>query len=422
MSMVTKPRGTNDILPGEVEKWIYIEGLIREVCQQYGYKEIRTPIFEHTELFIRGVGDTTDIVEKEMYTFTDRGNRSLTLRPENTAAVVRSYLENKLHTQPIPLKLYYAGPMFRYDRPQAGRYRQFHQFGIESIGGLDPMIDGEIIALVVDFFQRLGLQDLEVHLNSVGCPECRPAYREKLVEHLQTSVGNLCPDCQSRLDRNPLRILDCKVEKCQQQVREAPSVLEHLCQECDQHLVGVKAYLDALNIQYVLDPNLVRGLDYYTKTAFEIIYQGLGAQSTVCGGGRYDGLIQECGGSPTPAVGCALGLERLILTLEKKGIELPIAKGADVFLAPLGEKARLEAFKWMAKLRKAGLKTEIDYLARGLKAQMKQADRVGAKLAVILGEDELAKGVAVVRSMGESQQEEINLEALVDTLKNKLRA
>lgn len=422
MAIVTKPRGTNDFLPGEVEKWIYIEGLIREICQQYGYKEIRTPIFEHTELFTRGVGETTDIVEKEMYTFTDRGNRSLTLRPENTAAVVRSYLENKMHTQPIPVKLYYNGPMFRYDRPQAGRYRQFHQFGIESIGGLDPMIDGEIITLVIDFFQRLGLEDLEVHLNSVGCPECRPAYREKLVEHLRTSAHNLCPDCQSRLDRNPMRVLDCKVEKCKQQVGQAPSVLEHLCQECNQHLEGVKSYLDALNIKYVLDPNLVRGLDYYTKTAFEIIYQGLGAQSTVCGGGRYDGLIEECGGSPTPAVGCALGLERLILTLEKKGIELPLAKGADVFLAPLGEKARLAAFKLLAELRKAGIKTEIDYLARGLKAQMKQADRVGAKLTVILGEDELTKGVAVIRSMGESQQEEVTLDIILDTLKNKLRA
>lgn len=422
MAIVTKPRGTNDILPGEVEKWIYIEGLIRKICQQYGYKEIRTPLFEHTDLFIRGVGETTDIVEKEMYTFTDRGGRSLTLRPEGTASVARAYLENKIHTQVPPAKLYYTGPMFRYDRPQAGRYRQFHQFGIESIGGLDPMVDGEIIALVIDFLNRLGLEDLEVHLNSVGCPKCRPVYREKLIQYLRESAADLCGDCQSRLDRNPLRVLDCKAEKCKEHTEEAPSVLENLCEECGSHLEELKAYLDALKISYRLDPKLVRGLDYYTKTAFEIIYQDLGSQSTICGGGRYDGLIEECGGQPTPAVGCAMGIERLILTLEKKGIELPIAKGADVFLAPLGDKARREAFKLLSQLRKAGFKAEIDYLGRGLKAQMKQADRVEAKLAIILGQNELNKGVAVVRSMGESQQEEIALDKILDALENKLRA
>lgn len=419
MGNIAKPRGTNDILPGEVGKWIYIEGKIREICGQYGYEEIRTPVFEHTELFIRGVGETTDIVEKEMYTFTDRGERSLTLRPEGTSAVVRSYLENKMHTQAVPTKLYYIGPMFRYDRPQAGRYRQFHQFGIEAIGGLDPMIDGEIIALVVDFFQRLGLTDLEVHLNSVGCPECRPIYREKLIEYLKTSAGHLCSDCQSRLERNPLRVLDCKVEKCRERTSQAPSVLEHLCQECSEHLDGVKAYLDALNIKYRLNPKLVRGLDYYTKTAFEIIYQGLGAQSTVCGGGRYDGLVSECGGWPTPAVGCALGLERLILTLENKGVALPSRPGTDVFLAPLGDKARLEGFKILAHLRKAGVKAQIDYQGRGLKAQMKQADRLGAKFAVIIGDDELEKGTAILRYMGLGEQEEVQLDNLAAILQAK---
>jgi len=420
VAKITKPRGTNDILPGEVEKWIYIEAMIRKLCEQYGYQEIRTPIFEHTELFTRGVGETTDIVEKEMYTFTDRGDRSLTLRPEGTSAVVRAYLENKMHTQTSPVKLYYAGPMFRYDRPQAGRYRQFHQFGIESIGGLDPMIDGEIIALVVDFFQRLGLEDLAVHLNSVGCPKCRPLYRENLINYLRAAAPELCGDCQSRLEKNPLRVLDCKVEKCKEHTHGTPSILDNLCQECQEHLEGVKSYLDALGIKYALDPKLVRGLDYYTKTAFEIIYQGLGAQSTVCGGGRYDGLIEECGGTPTPAVGCALGIERLILTLEKKGIQLPTSGETNIFFAPLGQDARLQAFKLLADCRKAGLKAQIDYQGRGLKAQMKQADRLGASLVVILGEDELQKGTAVIRSMGESQQEEIALENLVASLQAKL--
>jgi len=421
MAYLTKPRGTNDILPGEVEKWIYIEGLLREICQQYGYQEIRTPVFENTELFIRGVGEATDIVEKEMYTFTDRGQRSLTLRPEGTSAVVRAYLENKMHTQAMPVKLYYMGPMFRYDRPQAGRYRQFHQFGIEALGTLDSMVDGEIIALVIDFFQRLGLKDLAVHLNSVGCPDCRPVYREKLIAYLRAQKENLCSDCQSRLERNPLRVLDCKVEKCQQSTADAPSILENLCFECEHHLTELKAYLAELGITYQLDPKLVRGLDYYTKTAFEIIYHGLGAQSTVCGGGRYDRLISECGGQPTPAVGCALGLERLILTLEKKEIALPLPEKTEVFFAPLGQNARLSAFTMLAKCRQEGIKAQIDYQARGLKAQMKQADRLGAKLAVIMGEDELARGAVIVRTMGESVQEEITKENLVAALKAKLK-
>lgn len=418
---INKPRGTNDILPDEAVKWVYIEKILRKICAEYGYQEIRTPIFEHTELFQRGVGETTDVVEKEMYTFTDRGDRSMTLRPECTASITRAYLENKMHALPQPNKLFYIGPMFRYDRPQAGRYRQFHQFGIESLGAADPMIDAEIIALVIDLYQRLGLTDLAVHLNSVGCPKCRAVYREKLIQHLRDKKEYLCEDCQSRLERNPLRVLDCKSEKCKEYTKDVPSVLDSLCEECADHLEGVKAYLDELSIPYELDPKLVRGLDYYTKTAFEIIYSGLGAQSTVCGGGRYDGLIKECGGADTPAVGCAMGLERLLLTLEKKGIDLPKPESLDVFIAPLGETAKKAAFSLMHKLRRAGLKTVTDYFGRSLKAQLKQADKRQAAVAVILGEAELEKGEAIVRVLATGEQEEAAISQLTEVITAKLK-
>ena len=311
--LTSGPRGTKDILPSVSGQWQYIEGKIREICNLFSYKEIRTPIFEHTELFLRGIGDTTDIVEKEMYTFTDRGERSLTLRPENTAAVVRAYLENKLYADNQLAKLFYIGPMFRYDRPQAGRYRQFHQFGIEAIGLSNPAVDAEIITLAVQFLQKLGLTELNLQLNSVGCPKCRPVYREKLQEFLQDKVEDLCNDCKSRYDRNPMRILDCKNEKCTALSQGAPEMIECLCDDCGTHFNKLKELLTATNISYNLNPRLVRGLDYYTKTAFEIQYEPLGAQSAVCGGGRYDGLIGECGGNDTPAIGFAIGIERVLL-------------------------------------------------------------------------------------------------------------
>ena len=305
--LTTGPRGTHDITPAEAANWRRVENSARMICEQYNYGEIRTPIFEHTELFLRGIGETTDVVQKEMYTFTDRGGRSVTLRPENTAAVVRAYLEHKLYADAAATKLFYIGPMFRYDRPQAGRLRQFHQFGIEAMGPAGPSVDAEVIAVAVRFFHSLGLQDLRLLINSVGCPKCRPQYRLKLQEFFQDKIGEFCENCQSRFDRNPMRILDCKEAKCNHLSAGAPEIVECLCEECRAHFDGLKQYLDAVGIDYILNPRLVRGLDYYTKTAFEIQYPPLGAQSAVCGGGRYDGLIEECGGAPTPGIGFAIG-------------------------------------------------------------------------------------------------------------------
>ena len=317
--LTTAPRGTKDILPRDVEAWRYLERTMREICAQYGYLEIRTPVFEHTELFLRGIGETTDVVEKEMYTFTDRGERSLTLRPENTASAVRSYVENKMYADPAPTKLFYIGPMFRYDRPQAGRYRQFHQFGVEALGVEGPNIDAEIILLAVQILQTLGLKDLKLKVNSVGCPKCRPLHREKLQEYFRPHLGEMCKDCQSRFDRNPLRLLDCKNPHDQELAAGAPSLEECLCEECKTHFEGLKELLTAAGVDYVVDHNLVRGLDYYTKTAFEIQYAPLGAQSAVCGGGRYDGLIEEIGGPATPGIGFAMGMERVLLAIERAG-------------------------------------------------------------------------------------------------------
>lgn len=414
--LTTGPRGTNDILPQEVGKWQILEEKIRSWCERYHFGEIRTPIFEHTELFLRGVGETTDIVEKEMYTFTDRGDRSITLRPEGTASTVRAFLQHKLAGQAPLQKLYYMGPMFRYDRPQAGRYRQFHQFGVEMLGSAEAVADAEVIVIALDILKELGLNDLEVHINSIGCPQCRQVHREKLVEFLGDRLSELCPDCASRFERNPLRILDCKNKKCQAIVSDAPAVMTCLCDDCRAHFEKLQSYLQKLNIKYEVDTNLVRGLDYYTKTVFEIMYSGLGAQSTVCGGGRYDGLVEECGGPSTPAVGFAMGLERVLLTLEKMGIQLAVPQGIDIFIASMGDEAQKEAFLLLHECRAHGLKGEMDYRKRSLKAQMKQANKLGAEKVVILGEEELNKGQAVVRMMETGEQLEVELSQLIETL------
>ncbi|MDU2065130.1 MAG: histidine--tRNA ligase [Sporomusaceae bacterium] len=405
--LTTRPRGTNDILPGTSANWQYVEEIARAICHSFGYKELRTPIFEHTELFLRGIGETTDVVSKEMYTFIDRGDRSITLRPENTAAAVRSYLENKLYAETVPSKLFYIGPMFRYDRPQAGRLRQFHQFGIEAIGAAGPLVDAEIIALAVQFFRRLGLDDLSLYINSVGCPECRPRYKEKLQEFLRDKVADLCEDCQSRFERNPLRILDCKNAKCAALSQGAPEVADCLCDSCHDHFEGLKAFLDSAGIAYTLNPRLVRGLDYYTKTAFEIQYAPLGAQSAVCGGGRYDGLVAECGGESTPGIGLAIGLERVLLALEKQQLLPGQTEKVDVYVVALGTAAQQSAFKLALELRAAGLSVEIDTMNRSMKAQMKQANKFAASYVVILGEDELKSGQAVLRNMQSSEQKQI---------------
>jgi histidyl-tRNA synthetase len=390
--------------------------LAREACRRYNYKEIRTPIFEHTELFQRGVGETTDIVEKEMYTFKDRGERSITLRPEGTAAVVRSYIEHKLYAEQQPTKLYYLGPMFRYDRPQAGRYRQFHQFGVEAIGSAGPAIDAEVIALAVNVLGDLGLTDLQIYINSVGCPQCRPVYREVLQAFLRDKVADLCSDCMSRYERNPMRILDCKNEGCGQLTSGAPTVADCLCGECEAHFAGLKTLLDTLDISYTVNPRLVRGLDYYTKTAFEIQYPPLGAQSAVCGGGRYDGLIEQCGGDPSPGIGFGLGIERVLLALEKQQLCSQIVKPVDVYLAAMGEAAGRACFGLLSKLRAAGLSAEMDYTGRSLKAQMKYAAKLPARFTAIVGDDELAEGVVMLRDMETGQQEKTAFNGLAEMI------
>ena len=418
---VKRPRGTNDFLPEDTAKWQYVEQILRDLCKDYGYEEIRTPIFEDTELFQRGVGDTTDIVQKEMYTFEDSGGRSITLRPENTAAAARAYVEDKLFAGTQPTKLFYMGPMFRYERPQAGRYRQFHQFGVECFGTDSPAADAEIIALAWEFYRRLGLTDMEVHLNSVGCPNCRPAHRKQLQEFLQPRYDELCDTCKGRYEKNPLRILDCKSPVCQELTAGAPTTLDCLCDDCKAHFEEVKKYLDIAGIPYIIDNRLVRGLDYYTNTAFEIHMKGIGAQSAVCGGGRYNGLIQEIAGKSIPGVGYALGMERVFSSLAVQGIEIPVNHDKDVFIATLGDSAGVPAFRLLNKLRENNIKAEMDLLGRSLKAQMKYADKFNVKYTVILGEDEINKGVACVRDMSDSSQTEIALDLVADELINKIK-
>ena len=410
------PRGTKDILPDTVGQWLYVEQKVRELCSRYGYKEIRTPMFEHTELFLRGIGETTDVVEKEMYTFTDRGGRSVTLRPENTAAAVRAYLQNKLYADADLTKLFYIGSMFRYDRPQAGRLREFHQFVVEALGGDNPAVDAEIILLAVNFLQSLGLQELELSLNSVGCPNCRPVYRKRLQEFFADKLDGLCEDCRSRYDRNPMRILDCKVEGCKKLSIGAPEITDCLCDDCREHFVKVQELLTSAGVSFKLDPRLVRGLDYYTKTAFEVQYAPLGAQSAVAGGGRYDGLIEEIGGKPTPAVGFAVGLERVLLALEKQALLPEQADAMDAFVVGLGEAAQPAAFRLLADLRAAGLSAGMDFAGRSMKAQMKQANKANAHFALILGEDEVKESAVMLKNMQTSEQHKIAIDEVIKKL------
>ena len=414
--LINGPRGTKDILPDTVAQWTHVEKVIRELCARYGYREIRTPIFEHTELFLRGIGETTDVVEKEMYTFTDRGERSLTLRPENTASVVRSYLQNKLYAADALVKLFYIGSMFRYDRPQAGRYREFHQFGVEALGEASPAVDAEIIVLAVEFLRALGLQELKLHLNSVGCPKCRPVYREKLQEFFRPHLEELCTDCRSRFERNPLRLLDCKNEHCHALAEDAPRITDCLCDECRTHFAEVQSYLTAAGVPFELDANLVRGLDYYTKTAFEVKYTPLGAQSAVAGGGRYDGLVEEVGGPPTPGIGFAVGLERVLLALEKQGLLPENQEAVDVFVVALGEAAQIPAFKLLHELRVAKLSAAMDFAGRSMKAQMKQANKKNARFVAILGEDEVKEASALLKDMKTSEQKKLALKDFVPAL------
>ncbi|MDH7576397.1 MAG: histidine--tRNA ligase [Bacillota bacterium] len=406
--MVKAPRGTKDLLPGEIEKWHYLEKTARELCRIYGYQEIRTPIFEHTELFMRGIGEETDIVQKEMYTFDDRGGRNITLRPEGTAPVVRAYLEHHLQAQPQPLKLYYLGPMFRYDRPQAGRFRQFHQFGFEVFGSHDPAVDAEVISLTRDFLVKLGLTGLQVELNSVGCPACRPSFTEALRAFFLPYQDSLCSFCQGRLERNPLRLLDCKIPECREIGKDAPAVLDYLCDDCSAQFLKVQRYLRAMAVPCQVNARLVRGLDYYTRTVFEVSLEALGTQIALAGGGRYNNLVEACGGEPTPGIGVALGLERVLLALEKMGVKLPLEAPKPIFVATVGEELSWqlsqEALRLVTELRRAGYPADKDYLGRSLKAQLRFAGRLGARYVIIMGEKELHEGNYILKDMQDGTQ------------------
>lgn len=404
------PKGTKDILPIESYKWQYVESQIAKVCANFGYKEIRTPVFEHTELFQRGVGDTTDIVQKEMYTFLDKGNRSISLRPEGTAGVVRSYIENGMSSLPQPVKLYYNISAYRYEKMAKGRYREFHQFGVETFGSKGPSIDVEIISLIKQLFDSLGLKDVGLNINSIGCPVCRKEYNNKLMDYFRPSLDNLCGLCNNRFERNPLRIIDCKEEKCKTITAGAPAILDNLCEECNTHFEGLKKGLDNLGIVYNVDKNIVRGLDYYTKTVFEFISENVGTQGTICGGGRYDGLVEACGGPSTPAVGFAIGIERLLMEMESQGVAIPTQKEIEIYIATIGETADTYAEKLVYDLRKRQIPAEKDLLQKSLKAQMKYADKLGAKYTVVLGDDEVKNNRAVLKNMKNGEQAEIALD------------
>lgn len=410
--LTNAPRGTKDILPEQVLNWVELEKKIREICKLYGYEEIRTPIFEHTELFQRGIGEGTDVVDKEMYTFTDRGERSITLRPENTAAVVRAYLQNKLYANGGLTKLFYIGSMFRYDRPQAGRLREFHQFGVEALGEKNPAVDAEIILLAWDFLKSLGLEDLKLKINTVGCPACRPIYRQKLREYFTEYKDELCEDCQRRIEKNPLRLLDCKVDGEKEFVEDAPKIETCFCDECREHFNQVQKFLQAAKVDFEIDSRLVRGLDYYTKTAYEIQYTPLGAQAAVAGGGRYDGLVEEIGGNPTPGIGFAMGIERILIALEKQNLLKSTENKSEVFIVASGAEAEVYAFEILTDLRRRNISATMDFAKRTMKAQMKQAAKSGAKFALIIGEDEVNSKTVTIKNLETSEQEKISLQDL----------
>ncbi len=414
------PKGTRDIT-GEISyKWHYLEEVIRDVCRVNGFSEIRTPIFEHTELFLRGVGDTTDVVQKEMYTFEDKGGRSITLRPEGTAGVVRSFIESGRAGGAQPTKLYYlSAPIFRYENPQAGRLREHHQFGVEMFGAKDASADAEVILLALNMFKKLGITKLSLNINSIGCPECRPEYNKKLVEYFTDKKSELCGTCHDRLEKNPLRLLDCKVEKCHNIAMDAPVIAENLCEECETHMQALKSYLEISQVEYSVNPHIVRGLDYYTKTVFEIISDEIGAQGTVCGGGRYDGLIKQLGGPVMPGVGFGLGVERLLMVLESAGIEIKQPERTKLFVCTMGDDTRVEAFKMLNELRAIGISCDMDHAKRSMKAQFKYADKIGAQYVLTIGESELQEGVAKLRDMNNSEERSVRLKDVVAELKGE---
>ena len=409
MEKIRKPRGTQDIFSPEVETWVKIESTARRVAARYGYREIRVPTFEELGLYSRGVGETTDVVQKEMYVFKDREERSFALRPEGTAGVVRAIIENGKCSDTMPMKLFYLINCFRYEKPQAGRSREFFQFGTEMFGAADASADFTVISLAASLIRELGIKNTSLHINSIGCPNCRPAYRENLVAYLKAHESELCETCRDRMEQNPLRVLDCKIDGCKKVAEGAPRTVDNLCGDCRAHLEKLEASLKAAGVEYEIDPHIVRGLDYYTRTVFEFIADGIGAQSTICGGGRYDGLVKELGGPELPAVGFAMGISRLILAMEASGVAAPEVEAPVLYVAPMGDAAQREALRITEELRAAGVYAECDVAGRGLKAQMKYADKIGAKYTLIIGDDELAAGKAQLRSMADSEQTEIAL-------------
>lgn len=413
------PKGTRDVLPSEIYRWQHVEKEFYKVCDSFGYKEIRTPVFEHTELFQRGVGDTTDIVQKEMYTFNDKGGRSITLRPEGTAGVVRSYIENGMASFQQPVKLFYNITAYRYENVQKGRYREFHQLGVEAFGSAEPVIDAEVISILSMYFDRLGLKKTGLNINSIGCPKCRKEYYEKLKEYLRPYVSRLCDNCRDRFERNPMRIIDCKEEACRELTKNVPVQLNNLCRECSEHFEGLKDSLDNLGIEYSVDPGIVRGLDYYTRTVFEFVSHNVGAQGTICGGGRYDGLVELCGGASTPGIGFALGIERLLMELESQGIELREPSAMDIYIAPLGKRALDFAQQAVYKLRGYNVRAETDLMGRSLKSQMKYADKNGFVYTIVIGDEEIENGKAVLRDMKTGEQKDVSLDSIVDRFKNQ---
>ena len=407
------PKGTKDMLPQDAYKWQYVENIFKDVAKNYGMREIRTPMFEHTELFKRGVGDTTDIVQKEMYTFNDKGDRSITLKPEGTAPAVRAFIESRLFNEVQPTKLYYVTPCFRYENVQKGRFRQFHQAGVEIFGSKEPSMDAETIVFAMNVLKDLGLNSLSLNINNLGCPSCRPKYNEALKQYLKENYDGLCDLCKSRFEKNPMRILDCKNKKCNEITKNAPIILDFVCEECETHFDEVKKYLDASSVPYKVDHGIVRGLDYYTKTIFEILNDDF----TVCGGGRYDKLIEQLGGPEMPAVGFGMGIERLIMILEKEGINIPNENLYDLYIGARGDEAKLVAFTLANKLRESGIKTEVNHMGRSVKAEMKYANKIGASFTTILGDDELQNKVIKLKRMSDGEQFEVSLEHIEEIAK-----
>lgn len=411
MGVITKKiKGTEDVLPKDSYRWQFVEDVMRKESAAYGFKEIRTPVFEHTELFARGVGQTTDVVQKEMYTFDTKGGESVTLRPEGTAGAARAVLEHGLVNDSLPIKASYFVSCYRYEKPQAGRLREFHQFGLECYGTQSPVADAELICAAQSIFDRLGIKQLRLEINSIGCPTCRAEYHKALKEYFYGYKDELCETCNSRLEKNPMRILDCKSPVCSKIAQGAPKITDYLCDECKEHFASVQKYLDAAGVEYTVNPTIVRGLDYYTKTVFEFVTDFIGAQGTVCGGGRYDGLIEELGGKHLPSLGFAMGIERLLMLMDKQGIEIPQPSTCDLYVAVMGESASLKSFEIIKAVRSCGLIAETDIVGRGLRAQMKYADKIGAKFSMVLGDNEIEHGKAVIKNMSNGEQTEIVLD------------